>query len=63
MEYKPRSFQEQISEIIGKQKKRGYWECLNCEIIEHSENVERVLKKSKGRKHDVRNHSLIFYGV
>ena len=30
MEYKPRSFREQIREIIGKQDKRGYWERPNC---------------------------------
>ncbi len=30
LEYIPRSFREQIEEIIGDKVKRGYWECPNC---------------------------------
>jgi len=30
LEYIPRSFREQIEEIIGGKVKRGYWKCLNC---------------------------------
>jgi hypothetical protein len=33
MVYRPRSFQEQISEIIGEQDKKGYWKCPKCELI------------------------------
>jgi len=41
MEYRPRSFQEQIKEIIGKQSKRGYWKCPNCGSIKISENRKK----------------------
>jgi len=30
LEYIPRSFREQIEEIIGEQKRKGYWRCPNC---------------------------------
>jgi len=30
LEYIPRSFQEQIREIIEGQKRKGYWRCPNC---------------------------------
>jgi hypothetical protein len=30
LEYVPRSFRDQIQEIIGEQKRKGYWRCLNC---------------------------------
>jgi hypothetical protein len=30
LEYIPRSFREQIEEIIDGKVKRGYWECPNC---------------------------------
>lgn len=30
LEYVPRSYQEHISEILGTQKKRGYWKCNKC---------------------------------
>ena len=30
LEYRPRSFREQIEEIIGNKIKRGYWKCPNC---------------------------------
>jgi hypothetical protein len=30
LEYRPRSFHEQIEEIIGNKNKSGYWECPNC---------------------------------
>ena len=30
LEYIPRSFREQIEEIISGKIKRGYWECPNC---------------------------------
>ena len=30
LEYIPRSFQEQIREIIGEQDRKGYWRCPNC---------------------------------
>jgi uncharacterized protein with PIN domain len=30
LEYIPRSFHEQIEEIIGNKIKRGYWKCPNC---------------------------------
>ena len=30
LEYIPRSFQEQIREIRGGQKRKGYWRCPNC---------------------------------
>ena len=30
LEYIPRSFREQINEIIGGKVKRGYWKCPNC---------------------------------
>ena len=30
LEYIPRSFREQIEEIIGGKAKRGYWMCPNC---------------------------------
>jgi len=30
LEYIPRSFREQIEEIIGGKVKRGYWKCPNC---------------------------------
>ena len=43
LDYKPRSFQEQINEIIGKQEQRGYWECPNCGFIAHSKKGKRVL--------------------
>jgi len=33
MEYRPRSFQEYMKEIIGEESKRGYWECPNCKSI------------------------------
>ena len=33
MEYGPRSFREHTNEIIGKQNKRGHWECPNCSYI------------------------------
>jgi ferredoxin-thioredoxin reductase catalytic subunit len=33
MEYRPRSFQEQIKEIVGEQEKRGYWMCPNCDYL------------------------------
>ena len=29
LEYIPRSFQEQIKEIIREQKRKGYWRCPN----------------------------------
>ena len=32
LEYRPRSFQEQIKEVIGGQKKKGYWICPNCSL-------------------------------
>jgi len=32
LEYIPRSFREQIEEIIGSKVKRGYWKCPNCGI-------------------------------
>ena len=33
LEYRPRSFREQIEEIIGSKVKRGYWKCPNCGSI------------------------------
>jgi rubredoxin len=33
LEYRPRSYQEHIMEILGKQKKSGYWECPKCGSI------------------------------
>jgi len=30
LEYIPRSFQEHIREIIGGQRRKGYWMCPNC---------------------------------
>ena len=30
LEYIPRSFREQIEEIIGGKVERGFWECPNC---------------------------------
>ena len=42
LEYKPRYFQEQISEIIGKQKQRGYWKCPNCESKKNNKNIKRM---------------------
>ena len=30
--YIPRSFREQIEEIIGGKVKRGYWKCPNCDF-------------------------------
>jgi len=41
MEYRPRSFQEHIREIIGEQNKRGYWECPNCGFIKKDENKKK----------------------
>lgn len=43
MEYRPRSFQEQIREIIEKRDRKGYWKCPNCGSIKHGKNAERVL--------------------
>ena len=43
MEYRPRSFQEHIKEIIGGQNKKGYWKCLNCGSI-------KKIKKRKDKK-------------
>ena len=43
MQYKPRSHQEHIKEIIGKQNKRGFWECPKCGLV-ISEN-----KKKRGK--------------
>lgn len=37
MEYKPRSFQEHIQEIIGGQEKSGYLECPKCGLIKKCE--------------------------
>ena len=42
LEYRPRSFQEQISEIIGKQKERGYWKCPNCDSTNNSKDIKRM---------------------
>jgi len=36
LEYIPRSFREQIEEIIGNKVKRGYWRCPNCGFKKHS---------------------------
>ena len=44
LEYIPRSFREQIEEIIGDKVKRGYWKCPNCGF-----------KKSKSRDINGRN--------
>ena len=41
MEYRPRSFQEHIKEIIGEQNKRGHWECPNCGSIKNNENRKK----------------------
>ena len=41
MEYRPRSYQEHIKEIIGEQKKRGYWKCPNCGSIKKSKNTKK----------------------
>ena len=41
MEYRPRSFQEHIKEIIGEQNKRGYWKCSNCGFIKNSKNTKK----------------------
>ena len=30
LEYIPRSFQEQIKEVIAGQERKGYWRCPNC---------------------------------
>jgi len=38
MEYRPRSFQEHIKEIIGEQNKREYWECPTVVISRHKGN-------------------------
>jgi hypothetical protein len=41
MDYQIHSFQEQINEILGKQKKSGYWICPNCRTIkkiQHGKN-------------------------
>ena len=40
MEYRPRSFQEYIQEIIGDKDKRGYWKCPNCGSMINSKNME-----------------------
>jgi hypothetical protein len=32
LEYTPRSFREQIEEIIGDKVKRGYWKCPNYDF-------------------------------
>ena len=40
MEYRPRSFQEQIKEVIEGQNKRGYWMCPNCGSIKKSKNMK-----------------------
>ena len=41
MEYRPRSFQEHINEIIGKQNRRGLWKCPNCGSIKTIKKVKR----------------------
>ena len=40
MEYRPRSFQEHIKEIIREQNQRGYWKCPNCGFIKNSKNTK-----------------------
>jgi uncharacterized Zn finger protein len=45
MEYRPRSFQEHIKEIIGKQNRQGYLKCPNCGSI-------KTIKK--GKKGEIR---------
>jgi ribosomal protein L34E len=30
LEYIPRSFQEQIKEVIDGQERKGYWRCPSC---------------------------------
>jgi len=40
LEYIPRSFQEQIEENIGGQKKKGYWRCPNCNFKISSKNLK-----------------------
>ena len=45
MEYRPRSFQEHIQEIIGNQIKKGYWMCLNCKALINREKLPRNNKK------------------
>lgn len=44
LEYRPRSFQEHIREIIGDNKERGKWICPNCDSIKFSKNTKKNLK-------------------
>jgi Zn ribbon nucleic-acid-binding protein len=41
MDYRPRSFQEQIREIIGEQVKKGFWKCPNCGFIIKGKNAKK----------------------
>ena len=50
LDYQPRSFQEQIREIMGKQNKRGYWRCPNCDVIKNTKNEKRTLNDKKRNK-------------
>ena len=41
LEYVPRSFQEQIKELIEGQSRTGYWKCYNCGSITKCKKTNR----------------------